>query len=723
MELPSAATYVNDALGHYSYIDYVLTSNMEELCSFKVLDPDLNFSDHLPIMITVDCVVTNNADSCRQPNSMHVTQYRWDKADKVGYYEFTGYKLAALLETVNSINISCCNITHSVVDDIYNQVVTVLNEGSKIFVPEHRKNFYKFWWDESLDILKQASIISNRVWKAAGKPRSGPIFEERKSCRREYRARRRQSERESELVYTNELHEALMGKNGPVFWKIWKSKFESQQKSTEVDGETNEIIVADKFADFFKNCYTCNDPTRATALAREYDVMREGYCGLPMPESCNFDVELVSKVVLDLKCGKAPGIDGLSAEHILYAHPTVVIVLSKLFALIAEYCFVPDGFRYNYIVPLPKTTGQSKKLTCNDFRGIAIAPVISKIFELCILKRFAAYFVSNDNQFGFKKGLGCNHAIYSIRKIVENMINGGSTANLCSIDLSKAFDKVNHNALFIKLMQRLLPVKLLQLIENLLSDCFSAVKWFGTFSEYFHVGFGVRQGSVLSPFLFAIYVNDVASGCKLGLNIAVILYADDILLIAQSVTMLQTLLNRCEKELIWLDMTINVNKSCCIRIGKRYDATCANITTLSGLPLTWMREFRYLGTHIVSALTFKCSTSVCKRSFFKAANAIFGRVGTTASEEVFLHLLTSKCMPVLLYGLECFSLSKSEVNSLDFACRRVLMKLFKTSNIDIINYCIDMFDISLPSVMLETRVRRFVKKYSGSRNGLCQLLS
>ena len=81
-----------------------------------------------------------------------------------------------------------------------------------MFVPEHRKNFYKFWWNESLDLLKQASITSNRVWKAAGKPRTGPLFEERQSCRREYRARRKHCERESELAYTNELHEALMKK-------------------------------------------------------------------------------------------------------------------------------------------------------------------------------------------------------------------------------------------------------------------------------------------------------------------------------------------------------------------------------------------------------------------------------------------------------------------------------------------------------------------------------
>ena len=56
---------------------------------------------------------------------------------------------------------------------------------------------------------------------------------------------------------------------------------------------------------------------------------------------------------------------------------------------------------------------------------------------------------------------------------------------------------------------------------------------------------------------------------------------------------LQTLLNHFEQEFIWLNMNINVTKSCCIRIGKRYDARCANITTLLGLPLTWMHEFHF----------------------------------------------------------------------------------------------------------------------------------
>jgi len=76
-------------------------------------------------------------------------------------------------------------------------------------------------------------------------------------------------------------------------------------------------------------------------------------------------------------------------------------------------------------------------------------------------------FLSTDNkQFGFKKGLGCNHAIYTVRHIVERFIKGGNAVNLCAIDLSKAFDKVNHHALFIKLMRRNLPVALLDILEN-----------------------------------------------------------------------------------------------------------------------------------------------------------------------------------------------------------------------------------------------------------------
>ena len=109
---------------------------------------------------------------------------------------------------------------------------------------------------------------------------------------------------------------------------------------------------------------------------------------------------------------------------------------------------VPSGFKVSYLVPIPKLKDtRTKALTCDDFRGIAISPVISKVFEYCLVGRFSNLLSPSENQFGFQKGLSCSHAVFSTRKIVDSFIRGGNTANLCSIDLSKAFDKVNHHGL------------------------------------------------------------------------------------------------------------------------------------------------------------------------------------------------------------------------------------------------------------------------------------
>jgi hypothetical protein len=100
-------------------------------------------------------------------------------------------------------------------------------------------------------------------------------------------------------------------------------------------------------------------------------------------------------------------------------------------------------------------------------------------------------------------------------------------------------------------------------------------------------------------------------------------------------------------------MSINVKKSCCMRrpIGPRYNIACANIKTSAGLELPWVNEIRYLGIFFTSSTRLHFSFDYAKRSFYRAANAIFGKVGKIASE-VTMQLPTNKCIPVLLFGLE-----------------------------------------------------------------------
>ena len=71
---------------------------------------------------------------------------------------------------------------------------------------------------------------------------------------------------------------------------------------------------------------------------------------------------------------------------------------------------------------------------------------------------FCNYFNVNDNQFGFKRGVGCSHAINSVKRVIDYYVSGNGTASLCAIDIRKAYDSVDHTGLFLKLMDRRVPV-------------------------------------------------------------------------------------------------------------------------------------------------------------------------------------------------------------------------------------------------------------------------
>ena len=219
-------------------------------------------------------------------------------------------------------------------------------------------------------------------------------------------------------------------------------------------------------------------------------------------------------------------------------------------------------------------------------------------------------------------------------------------------------------------------------------------------------------------------VKSLNVGCYISLVCCrIYLYADDILLLSPSITGLQLLLNACEQELDDLDMRINVKKSTCIRFGRRYNDKCAELISSHGGSIQWVDRCRYLGVYFTSGRSFRCNFDDAKSRFFRAFNAIFSKVGRSASEPVLLSLIRAKCIPILLYGTEACPLLSRQKHSLEFTLTRIFMRLFRTGSPDVVKECQVNFSFLPITSQLCIRTARFLQQFTAKENSLCVLFA
>jgi hypothetical protein len=372
----------------------------------------------------------------------------------------------------------------------------------------------------------------------------------------------------------------------------------------------------------------------------------------------------------------------------------VLLFIKSLFKLIFIARSVPDDFARGITIPILKDRCKTVNLTHDDFRGITINPVLSKIFECCLLSQITNYLCTDRRQFGFKKGTGCSDAINMVKLTTDYFVSSNSTVNIGVLDLSKAFDKVNHFGLLLKLMKNNLPSCIVQIFANWFSKNVTQVVWNGVLSVIVSLECGVRQGGVISPSLFSLYVDDLLlllASCKLGcfVNSRCVnsfMYADDIILLSISISDMQKLVKICIDCLTELDLPINFSKSNFLRVGPRHDALCSNITYNQTI-FEWVKEIKYLGVYIVGSKCFYCDYSNARKKFFRAFNAIYGRVGDKNVVSLLISLLSTVCTPVLLHGIDATYANNYELKRLCNSYDRAFMKIFNTFNSNIIASC------------------------------------
>ena len=266
-----------------------------------------------------------------------------------------------------------------------------------------------------------------------------------------------------------------------------------------------------------------------------------------------FNVYEIRKVIDSLEKGQSGGLDNLSAEHLLYAGQRLDIMLSLLFNLCIVLVFLPDHLISSVLIPIVKDKS-GDVMDKGNYRPIALSSVISKVLEVLLLDRMEYYLFTSDNQFGFKSKHSTDQCIYILKKLIEFYMSHNSPMYLCFLDASKAFDLVNHWTMFKKLLLRGVPPILVRLMLFWHRSQQILVRWGSATSTSFKVLNGVRQGGILSPILFNVYIDDLSyelskckSGCIIDNKIVNhIAYANDLIVFCPSIKGFQKLLDICD---------------------------------------------------------------------------------------------------------------------------------------------------------------------------------
>jgi len=202
---------------------------------------------------------------------------------------------------------------------------------------------------------------------------------------------------------------------------------------------------------------------------------------------------------------------------------------------------------------------------------------------------------------------------------------------IAAIDASKAFDQVNHNVLFRKLVKRGAPSCFVGVLMNWYNKLESSVRWNGVLSSSFRVLCGVCQGGILSPLLFNVYVDELieslsASGCRCHIGrmfYGCIMYADDLLLLSPTLTGLQSMFHVCDSYAEDHNLVFNVKKTCCAVIGKHRSVIRRLVLAEQAVP--WTDRLRYLGVSFTCSNTLDVDVSPVRRNFYAACNSIIAR--------------------------------------------------------------------------------------------------
>ena len=402
----------------------------------------------------------------------------------------------------------------------------------------------------------------------------------------------------------------------------------------------------------------------------------------------NFQLNLttpdeINKIISNLDCNKSSGPSIIPTKLLKMTSHLLCRPISCIINSSFTNGVFPDAIKIANVLPIHK---KGSTLDVNNYRPISLLSIFSKIFEKAMYQRLNNFLEINEiiyqNQFGFRKSHSTQHSLIQIIDAINKTIDKGKFGCGIFIDLSKAFDTVNHKILLDKLEHYGVRNKALSWFKSYLNNRKQSVTIEQSTSDLLQITCGVPQGSVLGPLLFLIYINDLP---LISNKFKFFLFADDTNIYYESDDLLnleKTINKELKKLYQWLcsnRLSLNIDKTNFVLFYSPQKLIKRPITLIINRKAISQANFvKYLGVLIDSNLTWKFHIhELCKKN--SKVIGIFYKIRRYVNSQILTNLYYAMIYPFLIYGINVWgSASQHLINPL-FILQKKFLRM-KTYN-------------------------------------------